>query len=140
MGALIEGPAFNASLTGEHNLRLIGELHGAGPTEVAEALELVGIAQAARRAYSGYSLGMKQRLGVAGALISGPELLVLDEPMNGLDPEAVRDMRELLKRLRDERGMTVVVSSTSWPRSSWSATGSPSSGTAVSSATPGSPS
>ncbi|CAM5740622.1 ABC transporter ATP-binding protein [Streptomyces microflavus] len=111
MGALIEGPAFNASLTGEHNLRLIGELHGAGPTEVAEALELVGIAQAARRAYSGYSLGMKQRLGVAGALISGPELLVLDEPMNGLDPEAVRDMRELLKRLRDERGMTVVVSS-----------------------------
>ncbi|MFF5769146.1 ABC transporter ATP-binding protein [Streptomyces californicus] len=111
MGALIEGPAFNASLTGEHNLRLIGELHGAGPAEVAEVLELAGIAHAARRAYSGYSLGMKQRLGVAGALISGPELLVLDEPMNGLDPEAVRDMRELLKRLRDERGITVVVSS-----------------------------
>ncbi|MGW5066811.1 ATP-binding cassette domain-containing protein [Streptomyces cyaneofuscatus] len=80
MGALIEGPACNASLTGEHNLRLIGELHGAGPTEVAEALELVGIAHTARRAYSGYSLGMKQRLGVAGALISGPELLGLTSP------------------------------------------------------------
>ncbi|MFK0096741.1 ABC transporter ATP-binding protein [Streptomyces sp. NPDC091040] len=111
MGALIEGPAFTTSLTGERNLRLLGELHGTGRDAVADALELVGLTHAARRTYSGYSLGMKQRLGVAAALLSGPELLVLDEPMNGLDPEAVRDMRELLKRLRDERGMTVVVSS-----------------------------
>lgn len=111
MGALIEGPAFTGSLTGEHNLRLLGELHGARRGEVADVLELVGLDGAAHRSYSGYSLGMKQRLGVAAALISRPDLLVLDEPMNGLDPEAVRHMRELLKRLRDERGMTVVVSS-----------------------------
>ncbi|WP_328740172.1 ABC transporter ATP-binding protein [Streptomyces erythrochromogenes] len=111
MGALIEGPAFTGSLTGEHNLRLLAELHGAGRDEVADVLDLVGLDRAARRSYSGYSLGMKQRLGVAAALISQPDLLVLDEPMNGLDPEAVRHMRELLKRLRDERGMTVVVSS-----------------------------
>ncbi|MFI1286011.1 ABC transporter ATP-binding protein [Streptomyces sp. NPDC020858] len=111
MGALIEGPAFTGSLTGEHNLRLLGELHGAGRSEIADVLSLVGLDAAARRSYSGYSLGMKQRLGVAAALLSQPDLLVLDEPMNGLDPEAVRHMRELLKRLRDERGMTVVVSS-----------------------------
>ncbi|MGW0395929.1 ABC transporter ATP-binding protein [Streptomyces sp. NPDC003042] len=111
MGALIEGPAFTGSLTGEHNLRLLGELHGADQNEVTDVLSLVGLDGAARRSYSGYSLGMKQRLGVAAALMSQPDLLVLDEPMNGLDPEAVRHMRELLKRLRDERGMTVVVSS-----------------------------
>ncbi|QGV78838.1 ABC transporter ATP-binding protein [Streptomyces ficellus] len=111
IGALIEGPAFTASLSGEHNLRLFGELHGVGAGAVAEVLELVGLTHAARRPFSGYSLGMKQRLGVAGALLAAPELLVLDEPMNGLDPEAVRDMRELFTRLRDERGMTVVVSS-----------------------------
>ncbi|MFD6969927.1 ABC transporter ATP-binding protein [Streptomyces sp. NPDC059979] len=111
MGALIEGPAFTGSLTGEHNLRLLGELHGADRSEIADVLSLVGLDAAARRSYSGYSLGMKQRLGVAAALLSRPDLLVLDEPMNGLDPEAVRHMRELLKRLRDERGMTVVVSS-----------------------------
>ncbi|WP_374774586.1 ATP-binding cassette domain-containing protein [Streptomyces sp. NBC_01310] len=111
MGALIEGPAFTGSLTGEHNLRLLGELHGADRSEIADVLSLVGLDAAARRSYSGYSLGMKQRLGVAAALLSQPDLLVLDEPMNGLDPEAVRHMRELLKRLRDERGMTVVVSS-----------------------------
>ncbi|NXY94902.1 ABC transporter ATP-binding protein [Streptomyces sp. BR123] len=111
MGALIEGPAFTGSLTGEHNLRLLGELHGADRSEVADVLSLVGLDGAAKRSYSGYSLGMKQRLGVAAALLSRPDLLVLDEPMNGLDPEAVRHMRELLKQLRDERGMTVVVSS-----------------------------
>ncbi|MFD4141926.1 ABC transporter ATP-binding protein [Streptomyces sp. NPDC058572] len=111
MGALIEGPAFTPSLSGEHNLRLLGDLYGAGPLKIAEVLDLVGLGGAAHRPFSGYSLGMKQRLGVAGALLPEPELLVLDEPMNGLDPEAVREMRTLLTRLRDERGMTVVVSS-----------------------------
>ncbi|MEU7282603.1 ABC transporter ATP-binding protein [Streptomyces sp. NPDC045431] len=111
MGALIEGPAFTGSLSGEHNLRLLAELHGAGRDAVTEALELVGLTQDGHRPYSGYSLGMKQRLGVAGGLLPSPDLLVLDEPMNGLDPEAVRDMRSLFSRLRDERGMTIVVSS-----------------------------
>ncbi|WP_246561964.1 ABC transporter ATP-binding protein [Streptomyces roseirectus] len=111
MGAIIEGPAFTPSLTGHHNLRLLGELHGVKKRLVDEVLDLVGLAEAAHRSYSGYSLGMKQRLGVAAALLPSPELLVLDEPMNGLDPEAVRDMRELLVRLQREREMTVVVSS-----------------------------
>ncbi|MCP9988841.1 ATP-binding cassette domain-containing protein [Streptomyces sudanensis] len=110
-GALIEGPAFTASLTGEHNLRLLAALHGVPESTVAEVLDLVGLTRDARRAYSGYSLGMKQRLGVAAALLSSPDLLVLDEPMNGLDPEAIRDLRPLLTHLRDDRGMTVLVSS-----------------------------
>ncbi|MFE0424032.1 ABC transporter ATP-binding protein [Streptomyces sp. NPDC058953] len=111
MGALIEGPAFTASLTGEHNLRLLAALHGVGARTVAEALDLVGLTRDARRPYAGYSLGMKQRLGVAAALLPSPDLLVLDEPMNGLDPEAIRDLRPLLTHLRDDRGMTVIVSS-----------------------------
>ncbi|MFG2732697.1 ATP-binding cassette domain-containing protein [Streptomyces canus] len=87
MGALIEGPAFTASLTGEHNLRLLGELHGAERSEVADVLDMVGLdAAARRRSYSGYSLGMKQRLGVAGALLSRPDLLVLDEPLTSSPP------------------------------------------------------
>ncbi|MGC0330543.1 ABC-type multidrug transport system ATPase subunit [Streptomyces sp. SAI-170] len=111
VGALIEGPAFTASLTGEHNLRLLATLHGVPDSTVAEVLDLVGLTPDARRAYSGYSLGMKQRLGVAAALLPSPDLLVLDEPMNGLDPEAIRDLRPLLTHLRDDRGMTVLVSS-----------------------------
>lgn len=111
IGALIEGPAFTASLTGEHNLRLLATLHGASEKTVAEVLDLVGLTRDARRAYSGYSLGMKQRLGIAAALLPSPDLLVLDEPMNGLDPEAIRDLRPLLTHLRDDRGMTVLVSS-----------------------------
>ncbi|GAA3392730.1 ABC transporter ATP-binding protein [Streptomyces roseoviridis] len=111
IGALIEGPAFTASLTGERNLRLLATLHGASESTVAEALDLVGLTRDARRAYSGYSLGMKQRLGIAAALLPSPDLLVLDEPMNGLDPEAIRDLRPLLTHLRDDRGMTILVSS-----------------------------
>jgi ABC-2 type transport system ATP-binding protein len=111
IGALIEGPAFTASLTGEHNLRLLATLHGVPEQTVAEVLDLVGLTRDARRAYAGYSLGMKQRLGVAAALLPSPDLLVLDEPMNGLDPEAIRDLRPLLTHLRDDRGMTVLVSS-----------------------------
>lgn len=112
MGALIEGPAFTASLTGRHNLALLATLRGVGANAVTEALDVVGLsAEAADRRYSGYSLGMKQRLGVAAAMLARPELLVLDEPMNGLDPEAVREMRGLLLRLRAEFGMTVIVSS-----------------------------
>ncbi|WP_432088598.1 ABC transporter ATP-binding protein [Streptomyces sp. bgisy095] len=111
IGALIEGPAFTASLTGEHNLRLLATLHGVPEGTVGEVLELVGLTRDARRAYSGYSLGMKQRLGIAAALLPSPELLVLDEPMNGLDPEAIRDLRPLITHLRDDRGMTILVSS-----------------------------
>ncbi|MFE5332438.1 ATP-binding cassette domain-containing protein [Embleya sp. NPDC056575] len=111
MGALIEGPAFTPSLTGRHNLRLTAQLLGAPTRAVDEALELVGLEAAADRRYAGYSLGMKQRLGVAAAFLGRPDLLVLDEPMNGLDPEAVRDMRGLFGRLREEFGMTMVVSS-----------------------------
>jgi ABC-2 type transport system ATP-binding protein len=110
VGALIESPAFYPGLSGERNLKVQTSLGGIPDRRIPEVLEVVGLADRGRDAYKSYSLGMKQRLGIASALLGEPELLVLDEPTNGLDPTGIRDMRELLRQVADT-GLTVLVSS-----------------------------
>ncbi|MDR1634013.1 MAG: ATP-binding cassette domain-containing protein [Bifidobacteriaceae bacterium] len=100
-GALIETPALYPGLTGLEHLRAVARWRGAGESRAAGLLELVDLADAGKKKTRDYSLGMKQRLGVATALLGDPALLVLDEPSNGLDPAGMRDMRSLLLRLAD---------------------------------------
>ena len=113
VGTLIEGPGFYPHLSGAENLAIVQQLKGSGGgrREQGELLDLVGLAQAGARPAERYSLGMKQRLGIAMALVGQPELLVLDEPTNGLDPEGFREIRALLRLLVSERGLTVLLSS-----------------------------
>jgi ABC-2 type transport system ATP-binding protein len=110
VGALIEGPAFYPALTGEQNLRVVATAAGHDPAAIGELLELVGLADRGDDRFRGYSLGMKQRLGIAAALLGDPDLLILDEPINGLDPAGVAEMRRLIGRLADG-SRTVFVSS-----------------------------
>jgi ABC-2 type transport system ATP-binding protein len=110
VGALIEGPAFYAGLTGAENLAVLATAAGHDLAQIPPLLELVGLAARAGDRYRSYSFGMKQRLGIAGALLGDPKLLILDEPINGLDPAGVHEMRGLIARLAGgER--TVLVSS-----------------------------
>ncbi|MGH8972374.1 MAG: ABC transporter ATP-binding protein [Acidimicrobiia bacterium] len=109
-GAIVEFPALFPTMTGRENLRLLGAVAGIGRRRVDEVLEQVGLATRAGDAVRRYSLGMRQRLGLAAALLKDPALLVLDEPANGLDPAGIREVRELLRALGAE-GRTVVVSS-----------------------------
>jgi len=110
IGALLESPAFFGPFTGRLNLRLLARAAEIPDTQVTEVLELVGLADAADERVKGYSLGMRQRLGIAAALLKQPRLLVLDEPSNGLDPAGMREVRELLRTLGDS-GVTVLLSS-----------------------------
>jgi ABC-2 type transport system ATP-binding protein len=110
VGALIEGPAFYPGLSGERNLAVQATLAGIDPARIATVLDQVGLADRARSPYQTYSLGMKQRLGIAAALLGDPELVILDEPTNGLDPAGIRQMRGMLRSIRAE-GRTVLVSS-----------------------------
>jgi ABC-2 type transport system ATP-binding protein len=111
VGALIEAPALYAYLSGRDNLRAFAAaLSGVDRSRLDEVLEIVDLASRQRDRVGGYSMGMKQRLGVAVALLHDPELLILDEPANGLDPAGMVEMRDLLRRLV-ERGKTVFVSS-----------------------------
>jgi len=115
VGALVEGPAFSPFLSGEANLRRFdaADRQSSGRTRaarVASALERVGLSHAARKKVHAYSLGMKQRLGLANALLMPRELLVLDEPTNGLDPQGTREVRALIRSFADD-GTTVFVSS-----------------------------
>jgi ABC-2 type transport system ATP-binding protein len=110
VGAMIEGPAFYPALTGAENLRVLATLGGFPQERVQTLLDQVGLGDRAKSKYKTYSLGMKQRLGIAAALLPNPKLLMLDEPTNGLDPEGIQEVRALLRQLADN-GTTVFVSS-----------------------------
>ena len=113
VGTLIEQPGLYPDLSGRENLRLYAALLGLDSPErqVDGILETVGLTPGEKKPVKHYSMGMKQRLGVGLALLGGPDLLLLDEPINGLDPEGIREMRELLLRLNRERGLTILISS-----------------------------
>ncbi len=110
VGAMIEGPAFYPALSGGENLKVLATMGGIPVDRVDELIDLVGLSGRGGDKYKTYSLGMKQRLGIAAALLPQPELLILDEPTNGLDPEGIQEVRDLLKKLAAQ-GTTVFVSS-----------------------------
>jgi ABC-2 type transport system ATP-binding protein len=110
VGSIVETPALFPTMTGRRNLELLGRLHGIGPQRVTQTLERVGLAERADDLVKRYSLGMRQRLGLAAALLKDPEVLILDEPANGLDPAGIKEVRDLLRGLGGE-GRTVFVSS-----------------------------
>jgi ABC-2 type transport system ATP-binding protein len=110
IGSIVETPTFFPTFSGRRNLLLLGAVDGIGPAAVDAALARVGLAERAGDLVKTYSLGMKQRLGIATALLKDPALLVLDEPANGLDPAGIREVRDLLRNLSAE-GRTVFLSS-----------------------------
>lgn len=110
VGALVEGPGFYPYLSGRDNLRSLARYQHLPRTDVERVLDLVDLTRRGDDAYKGYSLGMKQRLGVAAALLGDPELIILDEPTNGLDPAGMADMRDLVVSLARD-GRTVLLSS-----------------------------
>ncbi len=111
IGSFIEAPAFYGNLSGEENLEIIRKILGLPKSSVAEALEIVGLTQFKKRLAKKYSLGMKQRLGLASALIGKPPILILDEPTNGLDPVGIHEIRTLIRSLPEKFDCTVLVSS-----------------------------
>lgn len=111
VGSLIEAPAFYGNLTGEENLDILRKILGLPKTAVDEALELCGLTPYKKRLAKKYSLGMKQRLGLAGALLGKPPILILDEPTNGLDPLGIHEIRTLIRSLPQQFDCTVLVSS-----------------------------
>jgi ABC-2 type transport system ATP-binding protein len=110
IGSLVEAPGFYPYLSGRENLRVVADFAGIAQRRVEEVLEIVELASRAGRKFGTYSTGMKQRLGVAAALLKDPELLILDEPSNGLDPQGMAEMRKLIKDI-GQGGRTVVLSS-----------------------------
>ncbi|GAA2399653.1 ABC transporter ATP-binding protein [Catellatospora methionotrophica] len=110
VGAVLEASSAHKGRTGRNHLRVVCAAAGLPDSRADEALELVGLTPAAKRKFKGYSLGMRQRLGIAAAMLGDPRVLILDEPANGLDPEGIRWMRDLLQKLAGE-GRTILVSS-----------------------------
>ena len=110
VGSIVEAPALFPGFSGRRNLELLARIDGIGRATVQERLELVGLADRADDRVKTYSLGMRQRLGIAAALLRDPEVLILDEPANGLDPAGIKEVRDLVRRLGAE-GRTVFVSS-----------------------------
>lgn len=112
MGAIIEAPGFYSNLTGTENLEIFAKLRGVTkPHAVEHALELVGLPYKDKKLFGEYSLGMKQRLGIANAVMHDPELLILDEPINGLDPIGIAEVREFIRNLSVKEGKTILISS-----------------------------
>lgn len=111
IGSFIEAPAFYGNLTGKENLEIIRKILGLPKSSVEDALELVGMTEYKDRLVKKYSLGMKQRLGLATALIGRPPILILDEPTNGLDPVGIHEIRTLIRSLPEKYHCTVLVSS-----------------------------
>lgn len=111
VGALLESHGFYGNLSGRENLDLTRRLLGLAPRDVDRVLEVMGLLSSAGRRVSGYSLGMRQRLGIARALLGAPSVLILDEPTNGLDPEGIAEMRAFLRDLPHREGTTVLLSS-----------------------------
>ena len=112
IGSLIESPGFYPNLTGTENLRIFAALRGLkNQNAIQSALELVGLPYRDKKLFSQYSLGMKQRLAIALAVMHDPELLILDEPINGLDPIGIAEVRTFIRALCDERGKTILISS-----------------------------
>ena len=111
IGSFIEAPSFYANLTGRENLDVIRRILGLPKESVEDALELVGLTEFGDRLAKKYSLGMKQRLGLAGALLGRPPVLILDEPTNGLDPSGIHEIRELVKSLPGLYDCTILISS-----------------------------
>lgn len=110
-GSLIESPSYYGHLTGEENLHILQTLKGCPEKDIDQVLQIVRLDTARKKKVNHYSLGMKQRLGLASALLGFPKLLILDEPTNGLDPSGISEMRELICTLPSRYGITVVVSS-----------------------------
>lgn len=110
-GSLIENPGGYGHLTGLENMQIIQKLKGVSEAEIAPALKTVRLYDQRDKKLSNYSLGMKQRLGIAMAILGNPKLLILDEPTNGLDPAGIQEMRQLICSLPKERNMTVIISS-----------------------------
>ena len=111
IGSFIEAPSYYPNLTGRENLEIIRKILGLKKNDVDGALELVGLSEFGNRLVRKYSLGMKQRLGLAGALIGKPPILILDEPTNGLDPAGIHEIRNLIKHLPEMYNCTIMISS-----------------------------
>ena len=112
IGSIIETPGFYENLTAYENLKVISKLRGKyNPSNINTVLEIVNLENAKSKKFKDFSLGMKQRLGIAAAIMHSPELLILDEPINGLDPVGIKEIRTLLKRLTHEFGITILISS-----------------------------
>ena len=112
IGSIIETPGFYNNLTGRENLNILARLRGQlSKNSVEEALRVVGLHKETRKVFDDYSLGMKQRLGIAAAIMHQPELLILDEPINGLDPIGISEIRSFLCELSHSKGTTILISS-----------------------------
>jgi lantibiotic transport system ATP-binding protein len=111
IGSLIESPSLYGHLTARENLNLLQKIYQCPEGRIQEVLNLVGLANTGNKKTSQFSLGMKQRLSIAIALLHNPLLLILDEPTNGLDPNGMIEIRELLIRLNEEQGITIIISS-----------------------------
>lgn len=111
IGRFVEQPSLYGHLTGKENLVITQQYYGASPSRVADVLRIVGMQEFANRKVKAYSLGMRQRIAIGQALIHDPELLILDEPTNGLDPNGIKEIRDLLVSLNTQYGKTIFVSS-----------------------------
>lgn len=111
VGSLVEDPSYYPHLTARENLEALRKILGVPKSRIDEVLDIVRLTDAGNKKVKGYSLGMKQRLGIAASLLNNPELLILDEPTNGLDPSGIIEIRNLIKRLAAESGITILISS-----------------------------